>query len=106
MLAMSPGVLANAGREVQSPATSAELRTQAAEPIPVKEIEVRSTQASLQINLQTDGTALPAPSTETVGNATILEIPNAILALPNGEDYFAANPAEGIALITATMLDG
>jgi iron complex outermembrane receptor protein len=67
---------------------------------------VRSTEAGLQINLQTDGTALPTPSTETVGNATILEIPNAVLTLPDGEDYFVANPAEGIALITATTLDG
>ncbi len=38
------------------------------------------------------------------GNALILDIPNAVLALPEGDEFQAASPAEGIAFLSATNL--
>jgi iron complex outermembrane recepter protein len=60
----------------------------------------------LEVVLETAAGSLSAPVTSTVGNALIAEIPNAVLALPDRDEFQAANPAEGIALISVTGLPG
>lgn len=104
-LAIGPDALADAVGQSQSAAVVAEAIAQAADSVTVTGIELTSTAAGIQVELQTDAVALPEPQTEVVGNAVIVDIPNAVLALPEGEEFSAANPAEGIALITATTLD-
>jgi iron complex outermembrane receptor protein len=46
--------------------------------------------------------SLPPITTSVVGNALIADIPNAVLALPDGDEFQQVNPAEGIALVTVT----
>lgn len=105
LLAGCPGALAAASGGMQAAAVSAELIVQAADRVAVTGIELIPTEAGLQVQLQTEAQSLPAPQTQVVGNALIVEIPSAVLALPQEPDFFVANPAEGIALVTATTLD-
>lgn len=51
--------------------------------------------------LQANG-VLAAPETSVVGNALIIEIPNAVLALPDGSEFQQANPAEGLAYLSVS----
>jgi iron complex outermembrane receptor protein len=48
--------------------------------------------------------ALGEPTTSVVGNALVADIPNAVLALPEGESFEQFGPAEGIALVSVTSL--
>ncbi|MFQ4136758.1 TonB-dependent siderophore receptor [Nodosilinea sp. PGN35] len=68
-------------------------------------VRVEATEAGLQIVLDAAG-ALAAPTTQTVGNALIAEIPNAVLALPDGSAFEQFSPAEGIALVSVTNEPG
>ncbi|NEQ42346.1 MAG: TonB-dependent receptor [Leptolyngbya sp. SIOISBB] len=69
----------------------------------ITDITVESTDAGLQVRLETAAGQLATPDTSTSGNALILEIPNAALA----EGEFAQfEPAAGIALIQASELSG
>lgn len=71
--------------------------------IQVTGVQVNATDTGLEIVLETNE-PLDVPSTSTVGNALITDIPNAVLALPEGDEFQAANPTEGIALVSVTGL--
>jgi iron complex outermembrane recepter protein len=70
--------------------------------IQVVGIQVDPTETGLEVILETAEEPLAAPSTSVVGNALIADFPNAVLALPDGEEFQQTNPVEGIALITVT----
>ncbi|MEM9906746.1 MAG: hypothetical protein AAF921_17140, partial [Cyanobacteria bacterium P01_D01_bin.44] len=59
-------------------------------------IQLTETETGFTLLLETQG-ELSAPETSTTGNAVIANIPNAVLRLPEGDDFFASNAAEGIA---------
>jgi iron complex outermembrane recepter protein len=63
-------------------------------------IQVNPTDMGLEIRLETTGGQLDIPMTNVVGNALIADIPNAVLALPDAEDYQMFSPADGIAAIS------
>ncbi|MBE7385504.1 MAG: TonB-dependent siderophore receptor [Leptolyngbya sp. SIO1E4] len=67
---------------------------------------LEATATGLQIVLETAAGELPAPVTEIVGNALIAEIPNTVLALPEGDSFEQFEPAEGIALVQVTNEPG
>ena len=69
-------------------------------------VRVEATEAGLQIVLDTAEGELAAPTTQTVGNALIADIPNAVLALPEGGAFEQFGPAEGIALVSVTNEPG
>jgi len=69
-------------------------------------VRVEETAAGLQIVLETAEGELATPTTQTVGNALIAEIPNAVLALPEGESFEQFSPADGIALVSVTSEPG
>jgi len=69
-------------------------------------VRVEETEAGLQIVLETAEGELATPTTQTVGNALIAEIPNAVLALPGGNSFEQFSPAEGIALVNVTNAPG
>ncbi|MBW4651981.1 MAG: TonB-dependent siderophore receptor [Kaiparowitsia implicata GSE-PSE-MK54-09C] len=69
-------------------------------------VRVEETEAGLQLVLETAEGDLPAPTTQTVGNALIADIPNAVLVLPDGNSFEQFAPAEGIALVSATNEPG
>ena len=70
----------------------------------ITEVRLDSTEAGLSIVLETPEGELSAPRTQTVGNAVIAEIPNAVLDLPEGEPFEQFDPAEGITLVSVTDL--
>jgi iron complex outermembrane receptor protein len=69
-------------------------------------VRVETTEAGLQILLDTADGTLATPATQTVGNALIADIPNAVLALPEGGAFEQFAPAEGIALVAVTNEPG
>ncbi|NJR48418.1 MAG: TonB-dependent siderophore receptor [Leptolyngbyaceae cyanobacterium CSU_1_3] len=69
-------------------------------------VRVETTETGLQIVLETAEGELATPTTQTVGNALIAEIPNAVLALPEGSNFEQFGPAEGIALVSVTNEPG
>lgn len=67
-------------------------------------VRVETTESGLQVVLETTEGELSTPATQTIGNALIADIPNAVLALPEGEEFQQASPIEGIALVSVTGL--
>ncbi|MCG8362027.1 MAG: AMIN domain-containing protein [Pseudanabaenales cyanobacterium] len=67
-------------------------------------VRLEETEAGFQIVLITPDGELTAPTTTVSGNALIAEIPNAALALLEGDEFQQFEPAEGIALVQVTGL--
>lgn len=64
-------------------------------------LTVNSTPAGVEVVIQASDVVM-TPTTSTVGNALIIEVPAAVLALPEGEEFLEVSPVEGIAAITAS----
>ncbi len=65
-------------------------------------VRLNATADGVEVVLETS--AELAASSSVVGNALIVDIANATLALPEGGEFQAANPAEGIALVSVVPL--
>jgi len=74
--------------------------------VQITNVRLETTETGLQVILETADGDLAVPTTETVGNALIADIPNAVLALPEGDAFEAFGPAEGIALVAVTNEPG
>ena len=72
--------------------------------IEITGVQLNATEAGLDITLNTANGPLAMPSTSVTGNALIAEIPEAVRTLPDGGDFQAASPLEGIAFITVSNL--
>jgi iron complex outermembrane receptor protein len=95
--------------DLQQPATTVEewisqIQTQqlTQPPTQITGVQVNVAEAELEVILETDGNL--EPSTSTVGNALIAEIPDAVLTLPDRNEFQQANPITGIALVSVTSL--
>ncbi|NJL87503.1 MAG: TonB-dependent receptor [Leptolyngbyaceae cyanobacterium SM1_1_3] len=97
LLITQPPVLS----EVEQPHTTVNewLEAQAEGAIAITNIQLNTTETGVDIILETQRQV--APTTSTLGNALIVEIPNAVLTI---ERFEQAEPAAGIALITAENL--
>ncbi len=74
--------------------------------VQVTGVRLNPTQAGLEVILETaEGQVLQA-KTRTEGKTLIADIANAQLALPDGQEFRAQNPFEGINLVTVTQVDG
>jgi len=71
--------------------------------VEVTGLTVNPTATGIDVILQTSG-AVVTPVTSVVGNALIIEIPSAILALPEGDEFLEIGPTEGIAVVTANNM--
>ncbi len=97
--------------EIEFPLTRAEWLSQDVPPTPVEAnsvvqvtgIQLNPTTDGIEVVLETAEGEVVTPSTEVVGNALIAEIPNAVLALPEGEAFEQFNPAPGIGLKAKTI---
>ncbi|MGF1520227.1 MAG: TonB-dependent receptor plug domain-containing protein, partial [Nodosilinea sp.] len=87
--------------EIEQPYATVDawLTAQAESAIAITDIQLNPTATGVDIILSTQGQV--APTTSTLGNALIVEIPNAVLT---SDRFERAEPAEGIALITAENL--
>jgi iron complex outermembrane receptor protein len=74
------------------------------EPIQITGVQLTTTPTGLSLTLGTSSELTLPVSTSTIGNALIIDIPNAALALPEGDEFQTANPAEGMALVTISAL--
>ena len=73
-------------------------------PIQITNILLTPSETGVDIVLETDEGQVATPTTQIVGNAFIAEIDNAVLDLPDGDDYQVANPADGIAFVSVNAL--
>ncbi|MEM6433017.1 MAG: TonB-dependent siderophore receptor [Cyanobacteria bacterium P01_D01_bin.115] len=80
-------------------------QTEAA-PIQIIGVQLEETETGLQVLLATADGELLAPTTTVSGDALIAEIPNAVLSLPESEEFLEFAPAEGIALVQVSALPG
>ncbi|MES1025789.1 TonB-dependent siderophore receptor [Gloeocapsa sp. BRSZ] len=89
----------------QQPATTVdEWMTQIAQVIAqISQVEVSATETGLEIVLQTATGQITVPTTSIVGNDLIAYIPNAVLALPEGQ-FQQVNPSEEVALVSVFNL--
>jgi len=88
--------------QVRPPATTVEewLAAIAQAIAQITDVRLNTTADGVEVVLATS--AELTASSSVVGNALIVDIPNAALALPDGEEFQAASPAEGIALVSVT----
>ncbi len=73
--------------------------------MPVTGIELKPTENGLEVILETPGGQLLPPTTSSDGNTLIKDIPQVVLALPEGNEFRANNPAEEITSVTVSQLD-
>ena len=85
-------------------AAALEVAQQGMAPIQITGVRLESTEAGVEVVLETAAGELATPTTTTAGNALLIEIPNAVLALPGGEAFEQFGPAAGIALVSVTAL--
>ncbi|PZV20750.1 MAG: TonB-dependent siderophore receptor [Leptolyngbya sp.] len=72
--------------------------------VQITSVRVETTEAGLQVVLETAAGELSAPTTRSLGNALIIDLPNAMLALPDGGEFSQVSSTSGIALISVTGL--
>ncbi len=77
----------------------------APEPIRITGIKLNSTEAGLEVLLETDTGTTLQPAIRTEGNTLIADIPNATLALTTGPEFTANQPAAGVATVSVTQTD-
>jgi len=72
--------------------------------VEVTGIRLMNTATGLEVIVETREGEVSQPSSSVVGNALILDIPNAVLVLPDGGEFQEASPADGIAFVSVTNL--
>ncbi len=68
-------------------------------------VQVNPTDSALEVILETPQAESLQPETRTEGRTLIAEIPNALLVLPDGNEFRAENPAAGIVAVRVTQLN-
>jgi iron complex outermembrane receptor protein len=94
--------------DLEQPATAVEdwisqIQAQQTDPVQITGVRVEPRETGIEIILELTGNP-ETPSTSIAGNALIADISNAVLALPEGNEFQQANPVEGIALVSVTGL--
>lgn len=92
--------------ELDRPATTVAewLAQSTATPVQITGVQLSPISQGFELQLETTGEPVQSAATSVVGNAFIVNIDNATLALPDNDEFQSANPVEGIALITVTAL--
>ncbi|PSB68256.1 TonB-dependent siderophore receptor [filamentous cyanobacterium CCP1] len=71
--------------------------------VQVTDLHLNETDTGLSLVLETSA-PIETPTTSILGNAVVIDIANAVLNLPDGDEFQSANPADDIALISAVSL--
>lgn len=90
---------------LDSPATTVAEWLAQSTPTQITGVQLNPSLQGLELQLETTGEVVQSDPS-VVGNALIVNIDNAVLTLPNGDEFQSANPIEGIALVTVTSLPG
>ena len=87
--------------EVERPASTVE-QWLAQSTVQITGVQINPTETGFEILLETAANQQPAITTSAIGNVLIADIPNAVLALPDSDEFRTVNPVDGIALVTVT----
>lgn len=68
-------------------------------------VRLSPTETGVEVFLDTATGQLAPPTTTTNSNTLIADIPNAVLALPDGQEFRAENPVAGITAVTVTQVN-
>ncbi|BAZ54108.1 ferrichrome iron receptor [Nostoc sp. NIES-4103] len=68
-------------------------------------IKINSTDKGIEVILETANAEALKPLNNNQGNSFIADIPNAVLALPNGANFTQNNPVPGIVSVSVTQAD-
>jgi len=90
--------------EIEPIAQKAELLL-AQEIVEIRGIKLEPSETGLQIIIETESLSTLQPLIYTQENTLIIEVLDAVLALPDGEEFRAENPSDEISEIRATPLD-
>ena len=73
-------------------------------PVRIVDIQLTPIENGIEMTLTDDSGSLVnlSPDTSTIGNALIVDIPNAVLALSDGDELLVFEPTEGIAVVQAS----
>lgn len=74
---------------------------QASDQVQITDVQLEETSEGIEVVFSATG-ELPVPTTQTIGNALIVDLPNVTLSLSDGNDFQVTNPSAGIALITVS----
>ncbi|MDV3351199.1 TonB-dependent siderophore receptor [Leptothoe sp. LEGE 181152] len=72
-------------------------------PIEITNVLIDETATGLTLQLTTNGD-LATPETSTSSNAMVIDIPNAVLQLSEGDEFLVSNPTDGIVLVNVINL--
>ncbi|WP_223342184.1 AMIN domain-containing protein [Synechocystis sp. PCC 7339] len=86
-----------------SPSTTVEL-DQGTSLVQVQEVRLEPTETGVEIILVTAGGAIASPNFQTVGNALIIDIPNALLVLPGEQGFEQVSLTADIAFVSVTQM--
>ena len=75
-------------------------------PVQITGVSLTERETGLDIQIETTGGDLPPPTSTISGDALVLELADTVLMLPDGDEFLAFEPAEGIALVQVTELPG
>ena len=81
-----------------------ELLSQSSAPVEITNVQLEPIGDELNIILETPDGALDLPAGNADGNRLLIDVPNAILSLPDGQPFQADAPAEGIGAISVVQL--
>ncbi len=115
VMALSGGLVGGAGGPLGAQEIGAELLPtnpttpsiqlgQVASPVQVTGVRLEPAAMGVEIILETAGGAIAAPSLQTTGNALIIDIPNAVLALSEGQEFQQVSPTADIAFVSVTQV--
>lgn len=98
--------------EIELPATSAQMLVQSTptnppatpgEVVSITGVQINPTDKGVEVILQTTQGKVLQPVTLALGRTSIANIPNAVLALPQGGEFRQDNPASGITRVRVTQ---
>ncbi len=76
-----------------------------AEPVKIIGVKIAPVDRGIEIAIENAaGATLSAATTRTQGNISYTDLPNAVLALPDGQEFRAENPAQGINNISVSQV--
>lgn len=102
---LTPAEQSAAGR---SPATTVKdwMAQIEATRVQITGVRLEETETGLQVVLETAAGTLATPTTTVADNVLTADVSNAVLSLPEGEVFEAANPVVGIEQVSVTSLPG
>jgi iron complex outermembrane recepter protein len=73
--------------------------------VKITAVKLKPVSNGIEVILESEGLSASQPISRTEGNTVVAEVQNAVLALPEGPGFQAANPSAGIASVSVLQMD-